>query len=551
METPSRLLVVAAVATAAVAATAPTRTARADVARWTIHEILPGEPTEKDRHPPPIIKVRVVGEKAPPPEELDKWTLKDVNGKLGPVKAIKRIPFHESSETLALAVLVEGHEYYFGNDKYIEEGMKPTIRPDGTMVLPKKRSAGVYDAICQALDAPGAKPDEIPTTISRAGPPGSKGVLIVYSDEVDIRYPMGDLAKLGCDKLGSQELQRDKISRRLAEGLREAHRQLKRVSASRKVLFVISDGFDSGGLDEIKSIEKSFEDDKIDIYAFHLEADSKFIPGDDRTHQLAAAIMKQLGSGPDSDVQRARDAADLTTKIAQVVSDDINNRFYLLFPGQAKDPKTKVKTGMNWDQKEHELDLLVDGESATEKTQMAVLAPEWGQSTSRSRWWLWLLIIGGLLLIVVVVLSMRSKQPEPVPLPVPAPAPPQPAFAPPPVAAPQPQRTMAIDISGGDGLPVVGWLVPMTGPQQYQTFKMVPGVTKVGNQQGAHIVLNDGFMSGDHAHVAMSPQGFTLVDNNSTNGTFVNEKRVQRHELIDNDVITFGKTSCKFKTILN
>jgi pSer/pThr/pTyr-binding forkhead associated (FHA) protein len=47
----------------------------------------------------------------------------------------------------------------------------------------------------------------------------------------------------------------------------------------------------------------------------------------------------------------------------------------------------------------------------------------------------------------------------------------------------------------------------------------------------------------------MSPNGFTLIDNNSTNGTFVNERRVQRHELIDNDVIKFGKTDCKFKTI--
>ena len=125
------------------------------------------------------------------------------------------------------------------------------------------------------------------------------------------------------------------------------------------------------------------------------------------------------------------------------------------------------------------------------------------------------------------------------PAPAPPPGPLKPASAP-------SNATMAITL---DDTPVVGWLVPINGPQQFKTFKLFAGVTKVGNAAGAHIFIDDGYMSGEHAHVAMSPSGFTLIDNGSTNGTYVNERRVQRHELIDNDVIKFGKTDCKFKTI--
>jgi pSer/pThr/pTyr-binding forkhead associated (FHA) protein len=93
--------------------------------------------------------------------------------------------------------------------------------------------------------------------------------------------------------------------------------------------------------------------------------------------------------------------------------------------------------------------------------------------------------------------------------------------------------------------------VPINGPQSFKTFKLLAGVTKVGNVPGAHIQFDDAFMSAEHAHIVMTPNGFTLMDNNATNGTFVNEKRLSgKHELVDNDMVMFGKTSCKFKTIV-
>ncbi len=540
---------------AVVAVVAP-RVARAQVSSWVIVETTPGEPTEKVKNPPPNIKVKVIGEPAPKEEDKIKFRLEDTDQKkkMKGVTPTTVIPFHKSSDSLAIVVLVEGHQYYFGNDKYVQVAApaNPDAPPDPNAVrIITKVSKGVYDVIVNALDAPAGKEEETPTTISSAGnPSGSKGSLVVYSVGADVRYPMGPLNQLTGEKLGPQELQKGKTSRELAEGLREGLSQLKKASATRRVLFVIADGFDAGSVEDIKAIRKQFDNEKIDIFAFHLEAGSDFIAGDDP--QKNASIMKALGQGGDGNYFKIKDAADLATKISAAVL-TINSRFYLIFPGQVMDAKTKLKAGFDWDGKEHELVLNKDDEPATEKNQSVVLMPVWGQSKGGSLWWLWLAIPGGLVVLIGLIALLGRKKPEPMPMPMPV-------MAPPPVAAPaglpqiqaapaQANKTMAINISSGDGVPVVGWIVPINGPQQYQTFKLFAGITKVGNAHGAHIIINDGFMSSDHAQIAMSPNGFTVIDSGSTNGTFVNERRIQRHELIDNDVIKFGKTDCKFKTI--
>jgi pSer/pThr/pTyr-binding forkhead associated (FHA) protein len=99
------------------------------------------------------------------------------------------------------------------------------------------------------------------------------------------------------------------------------------------------------------------------------------------------------------------------------------------------------------------------------------------------------------------------------------------------------------------GIPIVGWIVPIDGPNRFQTFKLMQGVTKIGSGPEANIVIDDGFMSSQHAEFVMSPSGFMLKDGGSTNGTYVNERRVKDHELVDNDVFRMGKTNFKFKSI--
>ena len=39
------------------------------------------------------------------------------------------------------------------------------------------------------------------------------------------------------------------------------------------------------------------------------------------------------------------------------------------------------------------------------------------------------------------------------------------------------------------------------------------------------------------------------IDGGSTNGCYVNDRKVQKQDLVDNDMITLGKTNFKFKSI--
>lgn len=53
--------------------------------------------------------------------------------------------------------------------------------------------------------------------------------------------------------------------------------------------------------------------------------------------------------------------------------------------------------------------------------------------------------------------------------------------------------------------------------------------------------LHDRMVSSNHAYIETKPDGFYLLDHNSTNGTFVNGEKIQRTLLKSNDVIRFGK----------
>lgn len=531
-------------------------TASAQITSWSA-EVIPSEPDAKNKNPAPWIKVKVKGEVMPPQDVWSTFTLKQADIKMGGTHPFRAIPFHKGQETVGIVVLVEGHEFYFGNSKYrTAQDCKP--KPDDPPPDPKKpckivkASDGIYDVIKAALETPGAKEDEIPTTISRAGPSGSKGALIVYSSEPEKKFE-GDLKNFNADKLGDPSAQAGKTSRDLLSGLNMAAATLKKMSTNRKALFVISDGFDSNSIEEFKKIKKNLEDDKVEIFAFYLAAESEFIPDDPGQVTRNKANMNTLGGG---NLSKPKDAAALAGAITEKIA-ALNAQYTLIFPGSFMDPKTKVKTGFNWDEKEHEFTLKRGDEeiqNINPRTNEPVpvlltTAPKWGQSAGGSLWWLWIVIPGGVLLLGIIIAASSGKKPAPAPPPVvvaPAPAAPAPVMS----AAPNPAKTMMVNISSGDGLPVVGWIVPIAGEKQFQTFKLQYGETRIGTTSNSHIVLNDGYMSTDHAKIIMSPTGFTLQDNNSTNGTFANERRITRHELVDNDMIMFGKTVCKFKTIL-
>ena len=112
-------------------------------------------------------------------------------------------------------------------------------------------------------------------------------------------------------------------------------------------------------------------------------------------------------------------------------------------------------------------------------------------------------------------------------------------------------RTMAIDAAGGGGAVAgasVGWLVPLEGPQTGELFQL-KGRAVVGTAPDCDVVMKEPSISGRHAEFTATGGGFRINDLGSTNGTFVNDKRVTTSDLIDNDNVRLGRINFKFKSM--
>ena len=107
-------------------------------------------------------------------------------------------------------------------------------------------------------------------------------------------------------------------------------------------------------------------------------------------------------------------------------------------------------------------------------------------------------------------------------------------------------RTMAI-MAGGTAGAAIGWLVPIKGPLRGELITLKP-ISVIGKDPTCDVVFNDPFLSGRHATIR-AQNGLFVLEDHSTNGTFVNDRKVQRHELVDNDFVKLGQTMMKFKAL--
>ena len=68
----------------------------------------------------------------------------------------------------------------------------------------------------------------------------------------------------------------------------------------------------------------------------------------------------------------------------------------------------------------------------------------------------------------------------------------------------------------------------------------------IGRSEHNDIAIGSRFVSRHHALLVRHGNATFLMDLNSTNGTFVNARRVSNHVLLHNDVITVGHHKIKF-----
>ncbi|NIP74074.1 MAG: FHA domain-containing protein [Gammaproteobacteria bacterium] len=84
------------------------------------------------------------------------------------------------------------------------------------------------------------------------------------------------------------------------------------------------------------------------------------------------------------------------------------------------------------------------------------------------------------------------------------------------------------------------------GKTLVRELPLARGTLTIGRRASSDVRIHDKTVSADHACIEWLGDPVFIQDLDSTNGTFVNGKRVQRHELSDGDVIHLGRHTLLF-----
>jgi pSer/pThr/pTyr-binding forkhead associated (FHA) protein len=76
-------------------------------------------------------------------------------------------------------------------------------------------------------------------------------------------------------------------------------------------------------------------------------------------------------------------------------------------------------------------------------------------------------------------------------------------------------------------------------------------VKTVGRAPGADFILDAALVSRLHCRLEAEGEGLLVVDLDSTNGTFVNDKRVERARLVSGDRLRVGRVELTVEKALN
>ena len=94
---------------------------------------------------------------------------------------------------------------------------------------------------------------------------------------------------------------------------------------------------------------------------------------------------------------------------------------------------------------------------------------------------------------------------------------------------------------------LVGWLIN-TKKEASDDYKLFDGRNVIGCDVSCDIYIQDSQVSSKHAIVVFRNDRFSIMDNMSSRGTFVNDKDIESEkiELHDGDIIKVGETVLRF-----
>ena len=94
---------------------------------------------------------------------------------------------------------------------------------------------------------------------------------------------------------------------------------------------------------------------------------------------------------------------------------------------------------------------------------------------------------------------------------------------------------------------IAGRLI-LLGDDDNSEYPIADSTRSIGRDGANDVVVEDDEMSAQHARITYDDECFRVEDLHSTNGTFLNGKRISESTILqDEDLIKMGRTMMKFK----
>jgi len=91
-----------------------------------------------------------------------------------------------------------------------------------------------------------------------------------------------------------------------------------------------------------------------------------------------------------------------------------------------------------------------------------------------------------------------------------------------------------------------GRYLEVQGPERSLTITLGGGAVRIGRGLAADLRVDDSSVSRRHAILVPRASGARILDDRSSNGTYVNGRRVQQAELRNGDVIVLGRVVLRY-----
>lgn len=109
------------------------------------------------------------------------------------------------------------------------------------------------------------------------------------------------------------------------------------------------------------------------------------------------------------------------------------------------------------------------------------------------------------------------------------------------------QETVMIGIPQAKPEPSGMRLVAINGPIANQVFRIEEEITRLGRHASCHICIPLDTVSQFHAEIIRAPEGLVVADLNSSNGSYINDRRIHRQTLEPGDKLRIDAVTFRFE----